>query len=165
MNSLPHRMSSHKERVMWTHSEKVLCCAVLSRSVLSDSLRSHGLSPARLLCPWGFSRQEYWSGLPCPPLGDLPNPGIKPRSRTLPVDSLLSESPGKPKNTGVGSLSLLRGSSWPRNWIGVFCLAGGFFTSWATREVRRWVILLARCNPRENLSSEPDYAGTLISDV
>ena len=34
--------------------------------------------PTRLLCPWGFSRQEYWSGLPCPSLGDLPHPGIKP---------------------------------------------------------------------------------------
>ena len=30
----------------------------------------------RLLCPWGFSRQEYWSGLPCPPPGDLPNPAL-----------------------------------------------------------------------------------------
>ena len=38
----------------------------------------------------GFSRQEYWSGLPCPPLGDLPNPGIEPRSPTLQADSLLS---------------------------------------------------------------------------
>ena len=33
----------------------------------------------------GFSRQEYWSGLPCPPPGDLPNPGIKPRSLTTPA--------------------------------------------------------------------------------
>ena len=40
------------------------------------------------------------------PLGDLPNPGIKPRSPTLQVDSLPSELLGKPKNTGVGSLSL-----------------------------------------------------------
>ena len=35
----------------------------------------------------GFARQEYWSGLPCPP-GDLPNPGIKPGSLALQVDSL-----------------------------------------------------------------------------
>ena len=40
---------------------------------------------------------------------DLPNPGIKPRSSTLQVDSLPSEPPGKLKNTGVGSLSLLHG--------------------------------------------------------
>ena len=56
----------------------------------------------------GFSRQEYWSGLPCPPPGDLPNPGTEPRSLTLQVDSLSSEPPGKHKNTGVGSLSLLQ---------------------------------------------------------
>ena len=54
-----------------------------------------------------FSRQEYWSGLPFPS-PDLPNPGIKPRSPTLQVDSLSSEPPGKPKNTGVGGLSLLQ---------------------------------------------------------
>ena len=49
-----------------------------------------------LLCPWGFSRQEYWSELPGPPPGNLPNPGIKPRSPTLQADSLPSEPPGKP---------------------------------------------------------------------
>jgi len=43
----------------------------------------------------GFSRQEYWSGLPCPPPGYLPNPGIKPRSPTLQMDSLPAEPPGK----------------------------------------------------------------------
>ena len=43
-----------------------------------------------------FSRQEYWSGLPCPLQGDLPNPGIKPRSLALQADSLPSEPPGKP---------------------------------------------------------------------
>ena len=63
---------------------------------MSDCLRPHGLQPARLLCPWGFSRKEYWSGLPYPPPGDLPNPGIEPRSLTLQVDSLPSEPPGKP---------------------------------------------------------------------
>ena len=52
--------------------------------------------PTRLLCPWGFSRQEYWSGLPCPPPGDLPNPGIEPGSPALQVDSLPAELPGKP---------------------------------------------------------------------
>ena len=42
----------------------------------------------------GFSRQEYQSGLPCPPPGDLPHPGIEPASPTLQVDSLPSEPPG-----------------------------------------------------------------------
>ena len=43
----------------------------------------------------GFSRQEPWSGLPCPPPGDLPHPGTEPRPPALQVDSLLSEPPGK----------------------------------------------------------------------
>ena len=47
----------------------------------------------------GFSRQEYWSGLPCPPPGDLPDLGIEPTtlaSPALQADSLPTESPGKP---------------------------------------------------------------------
>ena len=43
----------------------------------------------------GFSREEYWSGLPCPPPGDLPNPGTEPRSPALQADSLPSEPPGR----------------------------------------------------------------------
>ena len=52
-------------------------------------------SLTRLLCPWRFSRQEYWSGLPFPPPGDLPDPGIEPSSPALQVDALLLEPPGK----------------------------------------------------------------------
>ena len=44
----------------------------------------------------GFSRQEYWSGLPFPSPGDLPDPGIEPRSPTLQADAVTSEPPGKP---------------------------------------------------------------------
>ena len=44
----------------------------------------------------GFSRQEHWSGLPFPSPGDLPNPGIEPRSPALQADSLLTELQGKP---------------------------------------------------------------------
>ena len=56
-----------------------------------------------------FSRPEYWSGEPFPSPGNLPNSGIEPRSPALQVDSLPAEPQGKPKNTGVGSLSLLQG--------------------------------------------------------
>jgi len=42
---------------------------------------------ARLLCPWGFSRQEYWSGLPCSPPGHLPDPGIELTSLMSPAFS------------------------------------------------------------------------------
>ena len=44
----------------------------------------------------GFSRQEFWSGLPFPSPGDLPDPEIEPRSPALQADALLSEPPGKP---------------------------------------------------------------------
>ena len=44
----------------------------------------------------GFSRQEYWSGLPFPSPGDLPNPGIETGSSALQADTLTSEPPGKP---------------------------------------------------------------------
>ena len=43
----------------------------------------------------GFSRQEYWSGLPFPSPGDLPDPGIEPRFLTSQADALTSEPPGK----------------------------------------------------------------------
>ena len=44
----------------------------------------------------GFSRQEYWSGVPFPSPEDLPNPEIEPRSPALQADTLISEPPGKP---------------------------------------------------------------------
>ena len=46
----------------------------------------------------GFSRQEYWNGLPSPSPGDLPDPGIEPGSAALEADALTSEPPGKPKS-------------------------------------------------------------------
>ena len=51
----------------------------------------------------GFPRQEYWSGLPFPSPGDLPDPGIEPRSPTLQADALTYEPPGKPSRNEVVS--------------------------------------------------------------
>ena len=79
-----------------------ICVCIHTRScsslLFSDRLVSYSFE-----IPWivahqtplsmGFSRCEYWSGLPCLPPGDLPNPGIKPRSSAIQVDSLLSEPP------------------------------------------------------------------------
>ena len=106
----------------------------LSLSVVSDSLQNHGPQPARLLCPWGVSRQEYWSGLPGPPPGDLPNPEIKPG---LPLCRLFLDwlnHQESPRIRGWVAYPFFRGSSQPRNWTGVSCIAGRFFTSWAIRE-------------------------------
>ena len=46
----------------------------------------------------GFPRQEYWSGLPCPPPGDLPDPGIEPASPALAGRFFTTEPPGKPNS-------------------------------------------------------------------
>ena len=60
------------------------------------SLWLHGLKHPQAPLSLGFSRQGYWSGLPFPSPGDLPNPGIKPRSPAMQEDSLLTELTGKP---------------------------------------------------------------------
>ena len=55
------------------------------------------------LLSMGFSRQEYWSGLPFPSPGDLSDPAIEPGSPALQADALLSEPPGKPDGTDRGA--------------------------------------------------------------
>ena len=79
----------------------------------------------------GFSRQEYWSGLPCPSPGDLPNPGTETRSPALQADSLPTElgSPGskwglqdfKLEGSELGmsiGRSLRDSQGWGRCWQG-----------------------------------------------
>ena len=68
----------------------------LSCSVISDSVTPWIVACQALLC-MGFSRQEYWSGLPFPSPGELPDTGIESRSPELQADSLPSEPPGKPQ--------------------------------------------------------------------
>ena len=67
-------------------SESVSCL------VMSNSFGTPWTTAHQAPLSMEFSRQEYWSGLPSP--GDLPNPGIEPRSSALQEDSLLSEPPG-----------------------------------------------------------------------
>ena len=92
-----------------------LCYNLDTCFVIVESLRHIPLfvTPWTIACQtslsMGLSREVHWSGLPCPSPGDLPNWGTEPRFPTLQADSLPSEPPGKPKNTGVGSLSILQG--------------------------------------------------------
>ena len=72
----------------------MLCCAQQLSSVQLFATPWTVTRKASL--SMGFSRQEYWRGLSCPPPGNPPDPGIKPRAPTLQVDSLPSEPPGKP---------------------------------------------------------------------
>ena len=77
----------------------------VSCSVVSDSLRPHGLYIARQApLSMGFSRQEYWSGLPVSSPGDLPDPGMEPGSSTLQADSLPSEPPDDKNRQGISEL-------------------------------------------------------------
>ena len=73
----------------WIIDRTLKCChAVVYNSLWSVACQA--------LLSLEFSRQEYWSGLPFPSPGDLPNPGIEPGSPASQADSLLSELPGKP---------------------------------------------------------------------
>ena len=88
--SIPQMCHPHMGPAVWEEP---------SLSIISESPLSQFSCLQVVATPWtvahqaplpmGFSRQEYWSGLPCPPPGDLPNPGIEPASPALQVDSLL----------------------------------------------------------------------------
>ena len=69
---------------------------MLSRSVVSDSLQPHGACQAPL--SMRFSRQEYCSGLPCPPPGDLPELWVKPMSPALAGELFTAKPSGKPQS-------------------------------------------------------------------
>ena len=70
----------------------VLCLVTQSCPTLRDPVDCHPSGSSL----HGVLQARNWSGLPCPPPGDLPNPGIEPRYPALQVDSLPSEPPGKP---------------------------------------------------------------------
>ena len=79
---------------------------ILMKEIKDDTNRCRDIPCSWIATSWtvayqaplsmGFSRQEYWSGLPFPSPGDNPNPGIEPGSPKLQADALSSESPGKP---------------------------------------------------------------------
>ena len=90
-----------------------VCVCVCVCVLVAQSCRTlcNPMDCSLLLCPWGFSRQEYWSGLPCPPPGDLPNPA----SPALRADSLPSEPSGKPRILEWVAYPFPSFSSWSRN--------------------------------------------------
>ena len=91
----PFRESSWVPRVI--SSCLFLPCNIMcvSHSVVSDSFVTPWTVEHQTPLSMEFSRQEYWSGLPFPSPGDLPDPGIEPRSPALQADSLPTEPPGK----------------------------------------------------------------------
>ena len=90
--------------------------------------------PMECSLPGSSVHQNTGVGSPFPSPGDLPNPGSEPRSPALQVDFLPSEPPGNTRILEWVAYTFSGGSSQPRNWSGVSCIVGRFFTSWATRE-------------------------------
>ena len=92
---------------------------VLSHSIMSDSVWPQWTVACRDPLSMGFSRQVYWSGLPCPPPGALPDPGIKPESLASPAlaaGSLPLAPPGKLLVSVVHSFLLLSLIPW-HGWM------------------------------------------------
>ena len=87
-----------------------------------------------------FSRPEYWSGYPFPSPGDLPNPGTEFFTR---ADSLPAKPQGKPKNTGVGSLSALQWifPTQELNWSLLHCTQIPYQLSYQGRPIKKKLTL------------------------
>ena len=114
----------------------------------------------------GFSRQEYWSGLPFPSPGDLPNPGIEPRCPTLLADTLTSEPPGKPSCSKWGLLSSCDAraahcggfSCWEAQVLGI---RASLVVAW-----RAWELRLSNCGtPAQLLLGMWNPAGPQIEPM
>ena len=90
------------------------CCTQKSCSVMSHVrfFATPWAVACQALLAMEFSRQEYWSGLPYPTPGHLPDPGIEPRSPELQADFLLSEPPGKPPVCQ----QVWKTQQWPQDW-------------------------------------------------
>ena len=118
-----------------------------SHSVTSNSLRPRSLP--------GFSVHGASPGkntrVGCPPPGDLPNQGLNPGLPHCRWILYHLSYQGSPRILERVAYPFSRGSSWPRNWTRVSWIAGGFFTSWATREA-------------QNTSRPPVYVTYLTSE-
>ena len=80
-----------------TKKPTLVCYSQLNYRLWVSPVKVLVAQSCQTLCnPMEFSRREYWSGLPFPSPGNLPNPGIELRSPALQTDALLSEPPGKP---------------------------------------------------------------------
>ena len=135
-----------------------MCCAVLS--VLSRSVVSNSLQPvtvARLPCPWGFSRQEYWSWLPCLSPGD---PQLRDRTQVSHIAGgffTIWAHHGSPRILKWIAYPFSKGSFQPRKGTGASCIADRFFIRWATREAHyvEWSWLDNPCERFTNKRAMP----------
>ena len=137
-------------RLQWMNKNSVIVCvcvcvcvcAVFHHSVVSDSLQHHVAhqAPASM----GILQAKILEWVAMPSSRGSSQPRDQSQGLTSQVDFLPSEPPRKPWVLEWVAYPFSRESSWPRSWIGVSWLAGGFFTSWATREAQYTCILLIK---------------------
>ena len=125
---LPRHSSNATLILGWKKTERGSCARSCLTLCDPKGYTVHEILQARIL---------EWVAFPLS--RDLPNPGIQSRSPALLADSLLAEPPGKPNNTGEGSLSLLQGgSSRPRNWTRVPSLQVGSLPTELSKKPQFW---------------------------
>ena len=89
----------HRERSVQIDGALFIPATVTAAQLCPILLGPHGLQSAKLPCPWDFSQQEHWRGLPFPPSGDIPNPEIELASLASPALAgrfFTTVPPGKP---------------------------------------------------------------------
>ena len=112
-----------------------MCCAVLSRSVMSDSATPWTVAHQAPLS-MGFSRWEYWSGCPCLFQGIFPTQRLNPRLLHHRHILYCLRHQDSPRILEWVAYPFSRGTCWPRNQTGVSWIVGRFFTSWVTQEAQ-----------------------------
>ena len=115
-----------------------VCCAVLCLSVMSESLWPDELQPTILLCPWDSPGQNTGVGSLFLLQGIFPSQGSKPGLPHCRRILYHLSHQGSPRILEWVACPFSRGSSQPRNRTRVSCIAGRFFTSWATKEAVLW---------------------------
>ena len=128
---------------------------MLSHSVMPNSLQPYGLWPARLLCPWGFSRQEYWSGLHFLLQEIFPIQGMNPRLICLlHWDSL----PPEPLGLVLPGVNLVTPFSWVLGSDGTYGMPGPIFKAWGQHDLHAGKVIslanLSTCQCGES-STQP----------
>ena len=115
-----------------------VCTCVFNCSVVSESLTPWTAAHQAPLS-MGFSRQEHWSGWPCPPPGDLPNPGIEPRSPHCRQILYRLSHQGGPERNISGSYSRIRISCQAKLFVCVSACVRERPTTWKVSLPTRWV--------------------------
>ena len=123
------RVEDFKEQKFLVETSNLLTDESESRSVVYDSLRLH-----ELYSPWNSPGQNAWVGSLFLLQGIFPTRGLNPSIPHCQRSFYQLSNKGSPRILEWVADPFSSGSSWPRNWAGVSCTAGGFFANWAIRE-------------------------------